>query len=920
MKFIKLIQALAIIFALNACSSAKPVVESTKFDARGTLDQSLNLAANYTSVAGYSSNQTAESRLYDKFGLANSYAYTAKNIAMERVAGGSEKGTPIKVGVIEPLHGSGKIPINHTSIVDSMAGSYLYDSNGNITSTALASVSSTTRNVENDASGDHGLGVMSLIAGKATTVLKSWDVASNKTSRLDAKMHGVAYNSQLIYVGGTGLGTTGAIPSVINFMHNNGARVVNMSFGGASYNASDAAAFATITQNKSIIMVAASGNDREKLNSEYPARYANGSNANASNLGALIIAAGSNYNNSEYSGLSNGCSGSIFCLAAPAILSDGTNYATVATTAYVKSGTNAGTYRPMYDDVANSYYLQNLSDYSAAGKIYAGTIYNDIIASATREQILVSAAGTSYSAPIISGAAANILAAFPRINGRDAAKMMLVWAKPAADTSRTQGHYDENKLSVFVGWGYLDLAKTIEEINKSKFGYTNSNTGGMLPPLSVQNTAISASPLIAGSVGVIGASLANSIFTDSMGNSFTQGLDYKTYTQNGQGGLTNSYTQNTNYMSGGAFGEQFSSFYSSFFSSAGVNNGAGYLSLPSGTSLGFSVNNQYYNQGSALNINTNPLVKGFVSSNTNSQNPYAGTTNLNLAQNVGKANFAFASGFGAGANFGADNKVELASSAMGNQSNALSFLRLASLQSQGRVYNAGYAINKKTSVSFVSGQFRPFNTQMLSEFAGMNFNRNVSQLTLQHNKEKSIYSITMGALSENGAFLSTFTNGAFLINGANTSYVEANISQNIAKGFSLNLSSTIGSTSVKTIGGSAFSSFSPLTTSSHAIELVKNGVFSGFGSSKVSDSLTIAVKMPLAVISGSAVMFNGNSYQNVSLVQNARQRDLELSYKLKSLANPSNAIYFSVVHSQNFVNLAGLKNNYALFSYKKMVG
>jgi hypothetical protein len=210
---------------------------------------------------------------------------------------------------------------------------------------------------------------------------------------------------------------------------------------------------------------------------------------------------------------------------------------------------------------------------------------------------------------------------------------------------------------------------------------------------------------------------------------------------------------------------------------------------------------------------------------------------------------------------------------------------------------------------------------MINEFSNKDFSRKLSEFSFykKFNMEKSFVNLSIGMMNERGSFLTTMTNGAFAVNGSNTSYGELKISKSLGRDFSVDGSSSVGFTRVNTVSNSIFSNFSSLVTTSYNLGIEKDNAF--FNSKNFSNSLKLSLKMPLSVVKGTATIYNGSQYNTISLAQNSRQLDHEIMYKIANLsASKHNFMFYAnLTHSQNFLNINGLTNNLFILGVRKSV-
>ena len=940
-------------FAIS-CNSSKPIVSSSVSNSPRTLNTTIT-SSFFQNAPGYKQNAA----IYNAVNLGGMYSYTSSQIGTERLAGNN-----VTVGVVDFLgmmrgpddvNGANNtktydnMPILQSMLANNISESYYYlPGNSNPVAKSLQTYSSSAKYTATQSfSAYHANSTMSLIAAKKGDqtysavyntandfLLPSFDLINGLSglsfkSQTDKNMHGVAYNAKIIFLGIDMTSTneqTNTFGSVFNdfvvstkFLIQRGVKVVNASLG---YDTDSSTSFikarselSKIINENDVMIVAAAGNTGNS-DMRFPAFTLDSTTDTSTYKGGIISVASTDYDTTQISSFSTTCEKSMsFCLTAPgnfsAFDSSASNYAVANQFVYYYNNQYFAIYSEASANQNPIQYLISLQDgrvYSSENKAYnnltnarnkvtstvAGvnqSLFSTIITNGTLKEGLVSQMGTSSAAPIVSGILANIKAAFPGMLGKSIIDMTLLWAKPTDGVSRTQGQQGE--LSTRTGWGMIDGGATIKAINESKFGYTSGLSSNLAT--SLQYTALSASSTIGNSVGAINNALSNVVFSDTYGNSFLQSLSYKAYNQNGYGGYTNQYNGSTSYINPG----KMTDFYSNFFTSNSQNNTNQIMQTSIGTTFSFNNNNRYENQGSFINLNDNKLTKGFAMNSQYAQSPYSYSKSFGVFQNFGKLDFGYAQNSSIG-------------------SYVSSFMNLANSGSFSKSYRASYNLSSNSSFTLTSAVFKPFGYNVISEFRSGNFDRKINEFTFQKSfqNSKTFYTLSFGNMSERGAFLTTLTNGAFYVDGANTGYLDVNLSKYLGSKFSIIASTSVGSTNVNTVQNSIFSRFSNLITTSHSFYIEKDDAF--VKSTKFTNSLRFGLKLPISVVKGNAVLFDGNNYQTISLNQSAREVDYDLSYRLTSLSKPS-SLYISLIHAQNFANIKGLENNYAMLTLRKTV-
>lgn len=142
-----------------------------------------------------------------------------------------------------------------------------------------------------------GAGCVSDTGSPASCPNGGWDFVSNDNSPMDMNGHGTHVSGTIAAVGSNTIGTTGLcwtaklmgvrildewgagstvdIIKGINFAARNGAKVINMSFGGPDYDQAMRSAIASAGSNYDVLFVVAAGNENSDLNFEdsYPCEY-----------------------------------------------------------------------------------------------------------------------------------------------------------------------------------------------------------------------------------------------------------------------------------------------------------------------------------------------------------------------------------------------------------------------------------------------------------------------------------------------------------------------------------------------------------------------------------------------------------------------------------------------------------------------
>ena len=383
-----------------------------------------------------------------------------------------------------------------------------------------------------------------------------------------------------------------------------------------------------------------------------------------------------------------------------------------------------------------------------------------------------------------------------------------------------------------------------------------------------------------------------------------------------------------------------------FASSASAFTGLGGLGS---ANIGFG--GAYYNPASLINLNLNPLVRGFTEGGSGSlgTNPY-------LASQNSVKNFNLALG-----------GVAVAYSQNAILQNSSSFANSMLQGFAGSSYRLGFKTGSKSALSLSASSLTPrtsafaglggasgtsgnvSNSSGSSTLSGDNittrlntrgFNTRLLEASFTHSPNKNLaYDIKLGYMNESGSFLSNLVSGAFSVKGAKSFFTElllhANLNQRL--GISFDGSLGLGMTKVNAISGLLFDSFSNLTTSSAALRLTKHGLLlgsagidttkAGNGGNggnggylkaikkagfKAIDAVSLSVSAPYAISSGSAIVNGigsngsnasganaggtgkvanfGQSRVSLAAGMSSRQIDTGLSYRL-ALSSLSSAVY-----------------------------
>jgi hypothetical protein len=811
MMFLKSILIITFFAQLQSCKTQQNL--STKMDiARSNDLKAINLNSINTDKQ-YLSNKYA----YNSIKLAEGYQYASEHIASSLLGG---KGVDVMVIESKAYLTTQDILFKHTQVQDRIKA--IYDQDGN--KTTYTDINNWNIFTDNQKTAiEHANMVMSILAGS-----RSGDFTASASSS-GSGMQGVAFNSNLIF----------SRASFKPLLTEDKVRVVNMSFGSElneakeydalDFNTKDLFVNQVLSYNR--LFVQSAGNDRllssaASVNPNSMAAMAKDINNNEANLGAFLAVVATNNAGTDIASYSNLCGDSKqWCLAAPGGDSDARLY------------------------VASNYRVNGVT--KALEQQENGFDY---------------AAGTSLSAPIISGVAANVMTLFPEIKARDVASFILKYANPRYDSKdsitnankRIQGQIGNSiNLSNSFGYGIVDFFATLKGINTSSpYGYDVSSTLNA----NLSNTAMMASGVMGGGsgsgsggygggiAGLVNAA-SKAVFVDAFGYAFDNNLAFKLNFNNGLGGRVNAYSNAVTYNTLSGYTNSYNSFFTSATSAAQGLGGfasttsfGGYAGLSgysgySTTGRGFSAN---YLDGE-FNLNSSSNSSGLGSSSKSSSNSlFASFANFITS-------FSGSSSFGSGMNFGLDGS---------------------------------YGQNQQSSFGF---NLNPASLNSINIGTDLNFNSFANRFTSSDN---NIYSLNSNSGLK--AFGDSLGAGSGIVGGlagnGSTSFIKGNANSYSASNASLGLSYF---TNTKN------SFINPLLYSS-ALSSTGYGFVSGANNANPLNSNFISSSLAnLNLGLGSLGMGLGGSYYNQASLINFNQNPLVRGFaglgSGSNLSNPFNA-------------------------------
>ncbi len=892
MMFLKSILIITFFTQLQSCKTQQNL--STKMDISRSNDlKAINLTSINTDKQ-YLSNKAA----YNSINLAEGYQYASEHIASNLIGG---KGVDVMVIESKAYLTTQNILFKHAQVQDRIKA--IYDQNGNKTTyTDINNWNIFTDNQKNAI--EHANMVMSILAGT-----RSGDFTASGSSS-GSGMQGVAFNSNLIF----------SRASLNPLSTEDKVRVVNMSFGPAlnaakTYDELDLTTkdlFVNQVLSYNRLFFQSAGNDMllssaASLNPNSWAAMAKDINNNEANLGAFLTVVATNNAGTSMASYSNLCGDSKqWCLAAPGGDSDAK--------LYVASNYRVNTVNKALEQQENGF-----------------------------EYIV----GTSFSAPIVSGVAANVMALFPDIKARDVAIFMLKYASPryastdgiTESAKRKQGSLgtDQNLSSSF-GYGLVDLLATLKGINTSSpYGYDVSSTLNA----SLASTAMVASGVMGGGSGSGGsggiAGLINAaskaVFVDAFGYTFDNNLAFKLNFNNGLGGRVNAYSNAVTYNTLSGYTNSYNSFFTSATSAAQGGYGfasttsfGGYAGL-SGYSKDAKGNNLSNYLDGEFNLNSSSNSSGLGSSSKSSSNSlFASFANFITS-------FSGSSSFGSGVNFGLDgsyaqnqqssfgfnsNPASLNSINIGTDLNFNSFANrftssdnnIYSLNSNSGLKAFGDSLGAGLGVGLGGSSSNNFTKSNLNSYSARNASFGLSYFTNTKNSfiNPLLYS---SALSSTGY---GFVSGANNANPLNSNFTSSSLA---------NLNLGLGSLGFG-LGGSYYNQGSLINFNQNPLVRGFAGLGSGSNSSNPFNATNNATQSFNFALGDYSLAYSKNALiQNTSSLASALfQGFSNQSYKLGFKTSAKSALNLSYSNIKPFTQSLGIveftsaNNNSANFGAK----
>ncbi len=652
-----------------------------------------------------------------------------------------------------------------------------------------------------------------------------------------------------------GLGNVKVSKYLSNLVQQNGYNVINMSFGGSDTDSTWKSILGPEVLKQNVLVVVSSGNNPYKLNAKtnasdpdtysraytqdytsplMPANYAGTLNA-TNTIGMMLAVTGdsnppafgtngrpSNEPDMNYCGVAK-----LFCLAAP----------------------NTNIVAPSSIDTSRT-----TTDYTNTNPSYYTT----------------DAAGTSFSAPLVSGAAAVLHAAYPSLKMKEVGTFLLRGASPLYGdtetyvvTKRTQGQMgvslnsETNSLlgqvSAIYGYGRLDVMGAINVIEAQK------TAGGV----TISRSMMVASPLISQALS---------------GNSLTVPTydDYDTYTMS----LSNRIkaapmVDISSQISGLIMQGKMQNVAGSGVANFG---GFGYIS-----SSNYMPNNKAQSGLSYTNgdVNSQMMYLGVdPSTSTNLTNSNI-VIDKQFGGNLGEFAFAFQ-----------DNYRPNGQGIVKNLNNFEPYLVSAFSNASAKQVKFGanfgkFALGMQTVFGESSSVTNPLGEKMTPS------TNIATTVSLNAGKTNDNLGFEGGILRESRTLLGSYSAGALSL-GQNNSTIFAKIkaTKSLFDGINFIGAFTIGRTTTQNpVGTSLFDGFSPI---------ISRSFVAGLNAEMFGGKLEFTYSQPLAILSGSTV-FNGVERQTISFKTTNFEQDFGLSFG-RSSKNASISLQALYIQNRGNIN------------------
>lgn len=459
-------------------------------------------------------------------------------------------------------------------------------------------------------------------------------------------------------------------------------------------------------------------------------------------------------------------------------------------------------------------------------------------------------AGTSFAAPMVSGAAALVMEYAPYLTAKQTAQILL----------RTATDLGAPGVDAVYGHGLLNVGAALQPVGDTSVPTGQGNVAG---GNGGGNASTSATTLALGSA--FGDALANNgllargIMTDEFGRAF--------------GFNMNSRVQRAAYDTGLAQ-----------FIKADEETTTNGMMLGAQTSLvsSFTDNSQ---AGAVRDLDQQAGLQGDLRLALNTQ----ATENVSVA---------YTHGYGIGQAFGlqAEN-AELTADL--TKRDAFSNAYLGLVQGGNAVLTG---INLSQGLTLTLGTGMESKTASLTSNVKTTGDRQGYAAALNYEMGRFSLGLTAGMVNEGNSTLGSNSDGALSFGaGSSTTFVGASAAIDLAKGLTLAATYQAGMTSIKDADNSIIGDFQGLRSDSFAVALTAQDV------AQKNDRLTLAISQPVRINDGDArlnvatgVDASGNviyNSQRVGLTPSGRQLDLQAGYSFA--INENETLAFSTVGTLN---------------------
>lgn len=470
----------------------------------------------------------------------------------------------------------------------------------------------------------------------------------------------------------------------------------------------------------------------------------------------------------------------------------------------------------------------------------------------TDEHGMALVAGTSFAAPMVSGAAALVMEYAPYLTAKQTAEILLKTATDlgAAGVDSVYGH------------GLLNVGAALQPVGDTTVpsgqGSVVGGNGGNAAPSAAQTSLALGSAF--GNALVNNNLLASGIMTDAYGRAF--GFDMSKRVQVAQ------------YDSGMA----------AFIRNNRETSTSGMM-LGSETAVTASFSADSYSNNAVKDLDNQSGLQGDLRLAVSSQ----------ASEDV---SVTYTHGYGIGQAFGlqADNARVTENIA---KTEAMGSAYLGLVQGGNAVLTG---INLTEGLTLTVGTGSEGNTQNFGSNVETTGDRQGYAAALNYNMGSFKVALTGGMLNEGSSALNSSSDGALAFGaGSTTTFVGASASIDLAKGLTLAATYQVGMTDIKSSANSLIGDFQGVQSDSFALALTADDVVSK------DDRLTLAVSQPVRVNSGSAALnvatgvdAAGNVIYNrerADLTPTGRQLDLQAGYSFN--VGKDETLGFSTVGTLN---------------------